>query len=381
MVMVSVGYTKEVLTYSLFMEPQTRAKYIKIAAAFLGAVILIVAGYFFYTKVYPGTKSEQSGGNKIPLQGQVSFKGKPAPVKPFELTGKLYLSLLKNDPQDVPRLYTYAPGEASTSVKVLSIDRPEKNGSFSLSPSISSDGKKMVFARGEAPASGKIADSVMQIYTSDISGKNVTKITSAAEVFKRDPVFSPSGNLIAYIARENIVSVNPDLPESWTTYLTDNKGVFVKVANGTNPIFSPDGKTLLIIQKDGVYSFNISDWKKPVAGKFVFFTSTNRETYSSKMTVSPDGTMLAISSDIGVSVSKINWETFKLDRLMLVSTNASWLTFSPDGKYLAISEWRKGNDGNGYPVLMGYDLSNGASEELLNVSAYDKAYIWLGSWK
>lgn len=355
-------------------------KYLKIAAGLSAAVALAVAGYFIYTNIYLGTAPKQlAQDGAYFVQGQVFFRGRPAPRQSLTFKGNLYLSLVKNDGKDVPNLYTYDLGQASSSLKMLLLDKTTKNGSFNLSPSVSPDGERLVFARVDVPVLGKINDTTIQIYTSDISGKNVKQITNTPEAYKREPIFSPSGNLIAYIARD--ASSDPDLPESWTTFLTDGKGSMVKVANGCDPIFSPNGKTLLILQKNGVYSFNINEWKKPVAGKIAFLTSVYPESYSSKMTTSPDGKMIAVSSQGGFFVARINWDTFKLDRFMLVDARAVWLSFSPDSKYLAVDEWRKDEKGNEYPIIMGYDLSNGLSETIINLSEYDKSYIWLGSWK
>lgn len=372
------------------MEPQNPIgshsfkKYLKYAGVVLvAASVLSVAGYFLYRNTVSKNSSNIVQGVGL-SQAPITFKGVSAPDKPFDFSGTLYLSLMKVQGLNALGVYAYnINGVAGTRFATIFADKitVDKNYNINISPSVSLDGKKLAFARGKANGSA------LQIFTSDISGANVQQITHTPDLYKREPVFSPSGELIAYISHNTLTSANdpdPEIPESWSTYLTDRNGKATKIAAGTNPIFSPDGKKLLVLQNDGLHAFDISVWMKPKPLGSVVKTVGGRASASMKIGVSADGSMIAWPSLTAnnVVVSRINsWDTFSISQFLIIQTKAYWTVFSPDGKYLAIEEWRKDAAGNDFPVIMGYDLSNGRSEKIVTLMGDNKTYLWFGSWK
>ena len=357
-------------------------KYLK----YIGGLILIififsVVGYFIYKNMVPVVLPKQG----VDLSSApVTLKQQAAPEKPFDFSGTLYLSLRKIGGVFDLGIYAFnIKGTVGSRFTTIFADKIVKGGNYNMyiSPSVSLDGKKLVFARGKAIPEG------LQIFTSDTSGENVQQITNTSDKYKREPIFNSADTLIAYISENTKFSTSDsslNIPENWSTYLTDLKGNIVKVAGGVNPIFSPDGKKLLVLQNDGLHAFDVSIWKKPKHLGLVAKT-IGRASSQMKISISADGKMISWSSENArnVIVSRINsWDTFSINQFLVIQTRAYWSAFSPDGKYLAVNEWRKNSsDGNEYPVIMGYDLSNGKSEMITTLISDDKAYLWLGAWK
>ncbi|MCX6786527.1 MAG: hypothetical protein NTU85_01755 [Candidatus Kaiserbacteria bacterium] len=370
------------------MESGLIKKYLKYIGGLIVVILILQAvGYFIYKNVVPAALPEKNTqGQGVDLSpATVVFTGQPAPEKPFDFKGTLYLSLKKINGNFGLGIYTFnINGTVGSKFTTIFADRITKDGDYniSISPSVSSDGKKLAFARG------KVSAQLLQIFTSDISGTNAQQITNTPDKYKREPVFNPSGKLIAYISHKTKSSANdpdPNIPESWSTYVTDLKGNVVKIAAGVNPIFSPDGKKLLILQNDGLHAFDIRVWTNPKHLGLVVKTVGGRASEQMKISVSTDGRMMSWSSEntMKVVVSHINsWDTFSISPFLVIKTKAYWSVFSPDGKYLAVDEWRKDSiDGTEYPVIMGYDLSNGKSVKLLTLISDDKSYLWFGAWK
>jgi Tol biopolymer transport system component len=324
--------------------------------------------------------------NEIDLTpAEVIFKIKPGADKPWDLKGNLYLSLKEINGPLGTGIFTLNLAEADN-LKLTSIlaDKRSTKEAYleNVAPALSADGKLMTFARGKA------GTSELQIFVSDILGKNLKQITYAKDVYKRDLTFSPTNNLIAYKAYngtkppENKDDYN--IPENWSSFITDLQGNVTRIADGVNPLFSPDGKKVLILQNDGLHLFDLSLPKNPQHWGSVVKTVGGRASMQMKISLSADKKMLAWSSENSKSVvvSKINsWDNFSFSPLLIIKTRAFYSVFSPDGKYLILNEWRNGIDGKEYPVLMVYDLASGKSRKIITLENFDKSHLWLGAWK
>jgi Tol biopolymer transport system component len=324
--------------------------------------------------------------NEIDLTpAEVVFKVKPGTEKPWDLKGNLYLSLEEINGSFGAGIFVLNLSDVDD-LKLAPIlaDKISTKEAYyeNVAPALSVDGKLMTFARGKA------GTSELQIFTSDIFGKNLQQITRIKDVYKRDPVFAPTNNLIAYKAYngtkppENKDDYN--IPENWSSFITDLQGNVTRIADGVNPLFSPDGKKVLILQNDGLHLFDLSLPTNPKHLGSVVKTVGGRASMQMKVSLSADKKMLAWSSENSKSVvvSKINsWDNFSLSPLLIIKTKAFYSAFSPDGKYLVLNEWRTGTDGKEYPVLMGYDLASGKSKKIITLENFDKARFWLGAWK
>jgi Tol biopolymer transport system component len=70
-----------------------------------------------------------------------------------------------------------------------------------------------------------------------------------------EPVFSPDGHEIAYVAKDAFSEISQ--PNSWTIYVVKN-GTDQFITNGYNPLFSLDGTSILYPRNDGIYVFDIA---------------------------------------------------------------------------------------------------------------------------
>ncbi len=249
-----------------------------------------------------------------------------------------------------------------------------------FSPSFSDDEKIMVFSQS------KKSEGVSQIYMASPDGTNLKQITRGPEIFKREPVVSPNNKLIAYIVQRTDVkeAEGAELPESWTVFLADFAGRVIKVSNGTNPLFSPDGEKLLVLKNDGVHLFDIKDTEEIKEIGLVLVTVGGRASQTMKLSLSRDRNMLAWSSPSknNLMVYKItSWDTFSVTPLKSIPVKAYWSAFSPDGTHLGIQEIRLSpKTGNEYIIIVAYELKTSTLVDVVKLNKYANEYFWFGGW-
>lgn len=124
----------------------------------------------------------------------------------------------------------YSPGE--TAIYDFSTDPPKLMidvGGINVSPTFSPDGSRMAFVSDK--------EGMASIYVTKASGGGeVARLTSGAKA--TDPVWSPSGEFIAYVTREtDICLVRPD--GTGFRQLTGGQGLNMR------PSFSPDSRMIV----------------------------------------------------------------------------------------------------------------------------------------
>jgi len=149
--------------------------------------------------------------------------------------------------------FVYESVEGSTQIyymKANSQDKIKLGQSGDGQPAWSPDGNTIAFI------SNKDGDVNKQIYTMDVDGKNIKKLTSIGEG-ARYPVWSPDGKKIAFIS--NLRAIPPDPPFLESPYGPNS--LYVMNADGSgllnisegrdgwyfSPMWSPDGKKLVFI--------------------------------------------------------------------------------------------------------------------------------------
>lgn len=340
-------------------------------------IVLIVGGGFYAVNYWKNYNKAANTGSPV------KFRGAAIPSAPISLRGTFYLSLVPSDSSAPAGIYSYSLDKQQLQ-SVLVGDNTKNTYFTNMSPSISPDKSIMAFARRQNNNAGAIGS--YQIFTSNLSGKNINQITYARGPYKREPVFSRDGNYLAYVAENassSLLKLNYEIPNNWSVYITDMGGNVSFISNGLRPVFSPDGKKLLVMRSDGLHLFNIENLKAPKDLGIVAKAIGEWNTKAMKVIVSQDGSMLAWASPHkgNLVVYKINsWDKFSLFPLMQISARAYWPVFSPDGKYLAVDEVRKNITGKDYSVIFVYDLQSGESKKAVNLDGYDYAYLWFGAW-
>ena len=153
-------------------------------------------------------------------------------------------------------------------------------------------------------------------------------------------------------------------------------------ARGLNPVFSPDGKKLLILKNDGLHLYDVRNYLEPKHVGLVVKTTGGRASLTMKINVSPDYKMLSWSSPGRgvVDIARIpSWETFSLIPLRTIDRKAYWAVFSPDSRYIALEEIRE-KEGVEYPVIFVHDIESGSYRRILNMTKYSKNYLWFNAW-
>ncbi len=341
---------------------------------------VLIAGatglYFVYKQRSPS----------IPVSTPVSVNSNDS-ASPKNFTGTFYLSLVPNNDTLPLGIYSYNLDNKSWTRVLVDNNVGVKDYSANISPVVSNDGSFMVFARRENVLTNKDG-SKFEIYTSALDGRNLKQITNATGRFKRDLAIDNSNKLIAYVVQQesSATNIDPVLPESWVVYLTDLNGNVSRVADGTNPLFSPDGKKLLILQNNGLHLFDISNYKKPQQIGLVSPTVDGRASQTMKISLSRDGNMMAWSSvnKKNVVISKINsWDIFSISPFKVINAPAYWSVFSNDGKYLAVMKIKISKAGNDYGVISVYDINakGDINKQVLSLGGYDEKYVWFGVWR
>ncbi len=348
------------------------SKKIKVILTIVGVTIAILAGFlvlffqpsllnFFKKDVVKNTTDEVV----VPQQ---------------QILGTLYFSLFPDNTATPLGIYSYKFASGRLNRVLVDPSTVAVDYSVRLSPSFSDDESMMVFA------GKKRTEPALQIYTASPDGTKIRQITNSPEVFKREPIISPSKSLIAYIAqKENSEGGEAtEFPEGWTVFLTNFSGKSVKVSDGVNPLFSPDGTKLLVLKNDGLYVFDIKDPLNPKEIGLVVKTIDGRASQTMKLSLSRDRNMLAWSSPgkKNVVISKINsWEKFSITPIKVLKVKAYWTVFSPDGKLLGLQEIRVSEKtGNEYVVISVYDIANSFSTDIIKLNKYTNEYLWFGGW-
>jgi Tol biopolymer transport system component len=327
---------------------ENKKSYTPVFIAILSIIILGVLGYLIYF-YYPSIKAGKVGGT-------------------------IYLSLIPNNESKPLGIYTL--DIKNRKLKEFLVDE-----SANLSPTFTADGTKMAFARKEA------GQDYFQILVATPNSKEMKKVTDDLNWrVKREPVWSPSGEKIAYIVQD--FRRPSAVPDAWEVFLADLSGKSEFIARGVNPIFSPDGTKLLILGDKGLYVYdlfkNASD--NPVNGKMgevVVPLSNNGGSQTMKLSVSPDKSKLAWSSPLNgvVRVYDItSWNPFAIKLIKEMSIHAYWSLFSPDDKYLALQEVDWGLIPKNPRVAI-YDLVNYERYEVINLENYIQPYLWMSAWQ
>ncbi len=289
--------------------------------------------------------------------------------------GKIFLSLKPLASSSVINIYEFDLSSKKL-IKFLTDDNIFSDDN-DIALRFSIDTKKIVFISDRNGSGG-------QIFLANADGRHLKQITTNKNsLIKQTPVLSPDKNYIAFVAYQN-KGLLP-LPEERKIYISDLNGNERFITNGVNPIFSPDGKSLLVLKNSGIYIVDLQSNKEIVVaplekGKGKGFALVNMQ-----FSISLKGDMLAWTNiqKKQIYVSKIaSWKPLKYDFTKIFDIAGFWPVFSPDGNYLALEEvdWTPPNPTN--PRLVIYDIKNGFVKQLVyNLNGHDQLSMWITDWR
>lgn len=302
------------------------------------------------------------------------------------LTGSLYLTLRDPSSSNL-KLNVYTFNLSTQKLAPLFI-----NDKLNITPDISPDGTQVAFM------SRWSTELAYQLFVVNTASMNVEQITQDANNFKQDPIWSRDGTRVAYVVQGTGKNLNSDLPNSWFVFVADIAQHTQQVVSaGVDPFFSPDGKTLFVLQNDGIHAVDLSKLHtstKPGQSQLSTSTlvvptitgTTTPASQTMKIALSHDATHLVWTAPRHglVRVFKItSWAPLALVAEKDLPANTYYAVFSPDSQYLALEEVDL-EDASTKPTnarVVVYHLGDYNSTSVTSLSAYSAPYIRLTAWQ
>jgi Tol biopolymer transport system component len=319
-------------------------------------VLLIITGLFFYLIVKESGKNESTNltrTNSIPTD--ISAE-------------KILLNLAPKENGGIEDFGIYSYNLETNKIENFLDDNKENEAKGFIASQFSADGKKMVFST--------FANGNSQLYVIDKNKKNQKQITTSPEEFwKISPSWSIENNLIAFQTLS--LEKEADFKENdWNIKVTDLDGAEQFITKGTNPVFLPNNK-LLVLKKEGLYVFNTEILEDQ--GLVIWPFENNLTDFERSFSISNDGKYLALTDSTKASIFEIdNWNGLKLlDEPKIIETIAYRSTFSPDGRSLllvAIDEQKETSQ------LATYDIKTLEKKRALDLKEYSKMVVTSVNW-
>ncbi len=268
--------------------------------------------------------------------------------------------------------------------QVVNLDRPRRfadnilspkksGGNIFLAPTLSDDGKNMVFLSDGNFLRGEV---FIDLWLADArTGKRIRRLVKSTtnpnaeelRLLYSQSSFSPDGQQVAYVGQRNGKDV---------LYLTRTKGgntrrIDLPVDGVLSPVFTPDGSHIVFSSNKG----GITDLAIVAVDGTGFRMLTNDRYGDFMPSVSPDGKTIAFASDRGAETDfeLLRFSRWKISLYDMATGNVTVLPnqpglsinpqWAPDGKSLAYI-----TDRNGVPNVFLYDFGNREHYQLTNVA-------------
>jgi Tol biopolymer transport system component len=289
------------------------------------------------------------------------------PQKLAKMEGNIYLSLLRK-------------GEKTINLYQFDVEKKELKEFLpdAFIVNFSRDGKKITFVKGEPGNS--------QIFIADSDGKNIQQVTKSSDegqFLKTRPIFSPNKNEIVFTKMKLRSDI---LADEWNTYITDLNGNERFLSSGVMPVFSPDGKYMLILKAPGIYLLNL---KTNELERVIELRDENNKLILGQvnmmLSLSRDGKKLALSNMNRGEIYLFyitSWEPFRYKLKGIIRANGFWNAFSPDGNYLAVQTAdisEKGELVN--PRLSVLETCTLKEVLFFDLKDYEPYKMWVSDWQ
>lgn len=281
--------------------------------------------------------------------------------------GKLYLTLIPNDGRRDIDIYTY-------DVISNKLERMEKElpDGVNVTGSVSPDGLQFAFM-------GLDGKGFMQLFVkkhAEGNKESVRQVTDDDLKFKREPSWAPGSHRVAYSVAPSDKEKDSGLPDSWSVYISDLNNRETFITNGYNPLFSPDGNSLIILKNDGLYLYSLVNRELSK----VWGIGGQANTFM-KLSLSNDARTLSWSDHLAHNNNGAllifdikSWNPFGIELKRQLERYTFHSQFSPDGKYLATLI------GNQDPYVELINLDNFATQKILDLTGFSTEYLWLSDW-
>lgn len=290
----------------------------------LGGVILFISGYMYIVKDVFSTLDQSNETTQQP-------------------TGTLYASMGEiNKPLAI---YSYEVQEETTAPF---ISRIALEGATTMQYESTHDSKAFFVFSPVAPdpVTGQRSSNIMMVDGVAQSTRLVMSTSSTLTGY-RNLDYSEENDLLTFTAKESAAGISavPESVDAWGVYVVDPETQLVElIGKGIDAVWSPDGTSLVYLGSNGIKQHTLSS-KTTRDVALPGFTKEVKAGTNMNLDVSPDGTLLAITSpnDSLLSLFEISaWQELilvkseKYQSIIQKNTTFYWPTFSPDSKFIAV---------------------------------------------
>ncbi len=283
-------------------------------------------------------------------------------------SGEIYMTLLSND-RSHSGVFVYDFEDNNLTPYLFDEDDRTAYVASSLSP----DGGRVAYSR---PIRGG-----SQMVVKDIASGRELVIQGTPEIFsRRNPTWSPDGNLLVYQTRKDAAGgvVNPD---GWYIYAYNLLAQQERyVVDGFGPTFAPTGE-LFFLRRDGLYKYSFGDLEN---GQKIWSMENGVAQANMMIDVSPNGKKIAWSlPDDGklmvINILSMNPLNLEVDNQL--DARGFWPIFSPDSSFLGFQEvdWNSGIPTN--PRLIYFNLRNYRKTLVLDLKDYVQTSMFVTDWR
>lgn len=301
------------------------------------------------------------------------------------LQGEIFLTL---SPLGEEKSNIYKLDLESMELEEYFENTPYRNYTSKFSPNL----EEMVFVR-------VYDDDTNQLLIFNEVTEEIRELTESSTLFPRNPLFSPDGTKVAYWVYEDSVepfgfSEKPEDNAIYTVSLSNNEKSYV--TNGAYPLFSPDGKFLLFLKNDGLYTIDLDSeietlvFQLDFAGINDWYEEEGLEPelwtwLTLRFNFCPRNNILIITDTLGFVTMVLeveSWSPFVYESLFEVETHGpNWPVFSPFGNYIVKQEF--GYDDPGMPQLsfFGFNIEDDYDYYgSVSLDGFLEDFIWITDW-
>jgi len=269
----------------------------------------------------------------------------------------------------MPGIYTYDVAERALTPYYV------RDGQGNMTASLVPGGA--VFASDGSASAENRARGLLQIVRYTEEGKTLETVTSSEATYKRHPLWSKVLNAVVYSAKDS-VGKGMGSVDDYSVYLVKS-GVETKVGAGAMPKLLPDGKTVVVLRSDGLYTMDLETG----GAVNIWPILKGKAGLAYQFDVSPLGDAIAWSNPYEGTITILqanSWSPFSGAVVKEIKAYASWPVFSPSGRELAFVE-REGKDISTKQQLSLFSFAEGEKQVIMSLDEYAALSVFISDWK
>lgn len=294
------------------------------------------------------------------------------PLRAFDPQGTIFLTLSHKGVNDVG-IYALDLSTQNLSAYYAPTDTKAITASR-----LSAATTTLLFATNATMSSEK-RTGLFQIAAYSKETNSLQQVTKSNTTFKRHPSYSAALDLFVYGGKDAASTTLSGTASEFNVYTRDSKGVEKKIGQGSIPTLTPDGKSVVVMRKDGLAVLDLVTGTSEV----IWPLNAGVAQINQQFTVSAAGNRVAWSNPnegIIYVVEVKSWTPFKaVAAPQKIEAHAFWPAFSPEGDYLAFEEVEWGAVPT-KPRLVIYDLVTHKKKTIQDLDAFVQERMFISGW-